>query len=65
MTRKSMKLQRAVGLLVLIGALAVIGATAGPGLAQGGPSPEQLAGRGWTCVVPPIPVGRGALLQPR
>ena len=59
MTSKSRKLRRAVALLGLTGALAVIGVTAGPGLA-GGPSPEQLAAAGWTCLVPPFP-GSGAV----
>ncbi len=48
------RMKRAVALLGLTGALAVVGVTAGPGLA-GGPSPEQLAAAGWTCVVPPVP----------
>ena len=46
----------------LTGALAVVGLTAGPGLA-GGPSPEQLAAAGWTCLVPPFP-GPGWCAQP-
>jgi hypothetical protein len=56
MTSTTRNARRAVALLGLSGALAVIGLTAGPGLAQG-PSPAQLAEQGWTCFVPPIPVG--------
>lgn len=48
--------RRAVALLGLTGVLAVVAVTAGPALAEG-PSPEQLASAGWTCFVPPIPVG--------
>jgi hypothetical protein len=50
-------MRKAVAVLGLTGALAVMGVTAGAGLAEGGPSPEQLAEAGWTCFVPPIPVG--------
>ena len=55
MTSTRRNLRRAVGALGLTGALAVIGVTAGPGLAEGGPSPARLAEQGWTCVSPPIP----------
>ena len=55
MTSTSRNLRRVVGLLCLTGAFAVFGVAAGPGLAQGGPSPAQLAEQGWTCVAPPIP----------
>jgi hypothetical protein len=55
MTSRSRKLKRAVGLLCLTGVVVVLGLTAGAGLAQGGPSPEQLAAQGWTCVHPPVP----------
>jgi len=55
MTSTSRNLRRAVGLLCLTGAIAVFAVSAGPGLAQEGPSPAQLAAQGWTCVVPPVP----------
>lgn len=55
MTSRSRRPRRAVVLLGLTGSLAVTGVTAGPGLAQGGPSPAQLAEQGWTCVAPPVP----------
>lgn len=49
------RMRKAVAVLGLTGALAVMGVTAGPGMAEGGPSPEQLAEQGWTCVHPPVP----------
>ena len=50
----TIRMRRAAALVGLAGALAVMGSTAGSGLAQG-PSPEQLAEHGWTCLVPPFP----------
>lgn len=54
MTSRSRKLRRVAALLGLTGVFAVVGVTAGAGLAQG-PSPEQLAAAGWTCLIPPVP----------
>ena len=51
-------MRRAAALLGLTGALAVVGVTAGTGLAQGGPSRENLEAQGWSCVLHPFAAPR-------